>query len=59
MSSASDIVILTWRLSRLADLLREYDLATVHVLRKRYVDLDRVRPFVASIIITLISRSAS
>jgi hypothetical protein len=34
-------------------------LATVHVLSKRYADLDRARPFIASIIITPIGRSQS
>jgi hypothetical protein len=52
------VVILGWRLGRLADLLRENNLATVHVLPKRYADLDRARPFVASII-TPITRSPS
>ncbi len=55
--STADVVILGWRLGRLADLLRENELATIHVLSKRYADLDRGRPFVASIIITPISRS--
>jgi len=55
--STADVVILGWRLGRLCDLLRDNDLATVHVLPKRYVDLDHVRPFVASLIITTISRS--
>ena len=57
--STADVVILGWRLGRLADLLRENNLATVHVLSKRYADLDRSRPFVASIIITPICRSPS
>jgi hypothetical protein len=57
--STADVVIVGWRLGRLADLLRENELATVHVLPKRYADLDRDRPFVASIIITPISRSPS
>ena len=57
--STADVVVLGWRLGRLADLLRENELATVHVLPKRYADLDRGRPFVASIIITPISRSPS
>lgn len=57
--STADVVIMGWRLGRLGDLLRENDLATVHILSKRYADLDRVRPFVASIIITPISRSPS
>jgi hypothetical protein len=55
--STADVVILGWRLGRLADLLRENDLATVHVQPKRYADLDRARPFVASIIITPINKS--
>jgi hypothetical protein len=56
--STADVVILGWRLGRLADLLRENNLATVHVLPKRYADLDRVRPFVASLVITSISRTS-
>ena len=55
--STADVVILGWRLGRLADLLRENNLATVHVLSKRYADLDRARPFVASITITPVSKS--
>ena len=57
--STADVVILGWRLGRLADLLRENDLATVHVLPKRYADLDRGGPFVVAIIITPISKSPS
>ncbi|HTS18570.1 MAG TPA: hypothetical protein VMP11_13430 [Verrucomicrobiae bacterium] len=52
-----DVVILGWRLGRLADLLRENNLATVHVLSKCYADLDHGRPFVASIIITTIAKA--
>jgi hypothetical protein len=54
--STADVVILGWRLGRLADLLRENELATVHVLSKRYADLAPARPFVASIIITPINK---
>ena len=57
--STADVVILGWRLGRLADLLRENNLATIHVVPKRYADLDRGRPFVASIIITPIARTQS
>ena len=57
--STADVVILGWRLGRLTDLLRENNLATVHVLSKRYADLDGSRPSVASITITPISRSPS
>jgi hypothetical protein len=57
--STADVVILGWRLGRLADLLRENDLATVRVVPKRYADLDSASPFVASIMITPISRDSS
>jgi hypothetical protein len=57
--STADVMILGWRLGRLADLLRENNLATVHVLSKRYAELDDSRPFVASIIITAISKGQS
>ncbi|MGA2603121.1 MAG: hypothetical protein ABSG14_02725 [Verrucomicrobiia bacterium] len=57
--STANVVILGWRLGRLADLLRENNLATVHVLSKRYADLDRSRPFVASVGITLIGKGPS
>jgi hypothetical protein len=57
--STADVVILGWRLGRLADLLRENNFATVHVLSKRYADLAPARPFVASIIIMPIGRSQS
>jgi hypothetical protein len=52
----ADVVILGWRLSRLANLLRENDLATVHVIPKRYADLYRTQIFVASITITPIGK---
>jgi hypothetical protein len=55
--STVDVVILGWRLGRLADLLRENNLATVHVLSKRYAELDGSRPFVVSITISPISKS--
>ncbi len=55
--STADVVILGWRLGRFADLLRENNLATVHVLSKRYADLDHGRPFVASIVISTINKN--
>ena len=57
--TAADLVILGWCLGRLADLLRENNLATVHVLPKRYADLAPARPFVASIIVTPFSKGSS
>ena len=51
--STADVVVLGWRLGILADKLRENDLATVHVHPKRYGELDRNKPFVASITISL------
>jgi len=47
--STADVVVLGWRLGTLADKLRENDLATVHVLPKRFGELDRSKPFVADI----------
>lgn len=53
--STADVVVLGWRLARLADHLRENTLAAVGVLPKRYADFDRSKPFVASIAITPVS----
>jgi hypothetical protein len=50
------VVVLGWRLGTLADKLRENDLATVHVLPKRFAEFDRSKPFVASISITPIEK---
>jgi hypothetical protein len=47
--STADVLILGWRLSRLADLLQENRLATVGILPKRYAELDPKKSFVASI----------
>jgi hypothetical protein len=48
------VVILGWRLGLLADKLQENDLAAVRALPKRYADVDRHVPFVASITVTSI-----
>ena len=50
--STADVVVLGWRLGRLADCLRENKLAAVGILPTRYAELDRNKPFVASISIT-------
>jgi hypothetical protein len=50
--STADVVILGWRLGLLADKLQENDLAAVRALAKRYADVDRHMPFVASITVT-------
>ena len=55
--STADVVVLGWRLGTLADKLRENDLATVHVLPKRFGELDRNKPLVASITITPIANA--
>jgi hypothetical protein len=54
--STADVVILGWRLERLCEKLRENDLATVHILPKRYGELERYKPFVASIEITPVEK---
>jgi hypothetical protein len=47
--STADVVVLGWRLGRIADYLRENKLTAICTLPKRYSDLDRNKPFVASI----------
>ena len=54
--STADVVMLGWRLGTLVAKLRENDLATVHVLPKRFGELDRSKTFVASISITSIAK---
>jgi hypothetical protein len=54
--STADVVLLGWRLGLLADKLQENDLAAVRALAKRYAEVDRHIPFVASITITPIAK---
>ena len=54
--STADVVVLGWRLGRLADSLSENKLAAIGVLSKRYADFDRDKPLVASITITPIGK---
>jgi hypothetical protein len=54
--STADVVLLGWRLGFLADKLQENDLAAVRALAKRYAEVDRHMPFVASITITPIAK---
>jgi len=55
--STADVVALGWRLGVLADKLQENDLAAVRILPKRFADVDRHMPFVASVSITPIAGS--
>jgi hypothetical protein len=50
------VVVLGWRLDHLADKLQENELAAVRTLSKRYADVDRHMPFVASISITPVEK---
>lgn len=54
--STADVTISGWRLGRLADALRDNELAAVSVLPKRYGELDPTKPYVASIVITPIEK---
>jgi hypothetical protein len=54
--ATADVVVLGWRLSHLADKLQENDLAAVRALSKRYAEVDRHMPFVASITITPVEK---
>jgi hypothetical protein len=51
------VVVLGWRLSHLADKLQENDLAAIRILPKRFADVDRHMPFVASITITPVGKA--
>jgi hypothetical protein len=57
--STADVVILGWRLDRLADRLAQNELAAVCVLPKRYAELDRQKPFVASIQVKPVGRDGN
>jgi hypothetical protein len=50
--STADVVILGWALDRLADKLQENDLSAVRARPKRYGELERLKPYVTSIVIT-------
>jgi hypothetical protein len=54
--STADVVILGWWLGRLADKLRENNLAVVRVQPKRFVNLQRFTPFVSAITITPVEK---
>jgi hypothetical protein len=54
--STADVIIVGWRLDRLADRLAQNELAAVGVLPKRYAEFDRQKPFVASIQIKPVGR---
>lgn len=54
--STADVVILGWWLGRLADKLRENNLAVVRVQPKRFANLQRFTSFVSSISITPVEK---
>lgn len=54
--STADVTISGWRLGRLADALRDNELAAVSAAPKRYGELDPTKPYVASIVITPIEK---
>ncbi len=54
--STADVTISGWRLGRLADALRDNELAVVSADAKRSGDFDPSKPRVASIVITLIEK---
>jgi len=50
--ATADVTLLGWRLGRLADLLHENKLAAVGTRPQRHAQVDPVKPFVTSIVIT-------
>ena len=55
--STADVTISGWRLGRLADALRDNELAAVSTSPKRLGELDPTKPYVASIVIALIGKT--
>jgi len=55
--STADVILLGWRLDRLADKLRENKLAAIGILPKRYAELDRAAVFVSSIKIEPVNKT--
>lgn len=54
--STADVTISGWRLGRLADALRDNELAVVCAAPKRSGELDLTKPHIAAIVITLIEK---
>ena len=55
--ATADVVILGWKLSSLAEHLRDGDLLSVRAMPSRYAGLDRFKTFVAAISVTPISKA--
>lgn len=54
--ATADVVVTGWRLHSLCDRLRDGDLLAVRALPDRYSNLDRNKPYVASITVTPIAK---
>ena len=54
--ATADVVVLGWKLSSLAEHLRDGDLLSVRAMPSRYAGLERFKTFVASISVTPISK---
>jgi hypothetical protein len=50
------VAILGWRLDLIANNLRDNQLASVRALPQRFAQLEGIRPFVTSIVITSIAK---
>ena len=55
--ATADVVVTGWRLHSLCDRLRDGDLLAVRALPDRYADLDKNKPYVASISVTPITKA--
>ncbi len=54
--ATADVVIVGWRLDRIAEHLREGELLAVRALPNRYANLDRNKTYVASITVEPLSK---
>ena len=53
--ATADVVVLGWKLTSLAEHLRDGDLLSVRAMPSRYAGLDRFKTFVASVTVTAIA----
>jgi hypothetical protein len=54
--ATADVVMVGWRLERLAEYLRDGELLAVRALPDRYAQLDRSKTYIASITVEPISK---
>jgi hypothetical protein len=57
--ATADVVIVGWRLERLAEYFRDGELLAVRALPDRYAHLDRSKPYVASVTVRPVGKNSA